>query len=96
MPKVVTANRLRDGMVVYLARSGWSRHLHEARIAETEDEIAALEADAKGYVEAQIVVELYAFDVIVEEGVPMARSVRERIRAAHSPTIIEGTNVPLR
>ena len=45
MPSVVTANRLIDGIVVYLATDGgWTEEIGRARIAETEDEIKALEA----------------------------------------------------
>ena len=40
MPSVVTANRLTDGIVVYLAKDGgWTEELGRARIASTEDEI---------------------------------------------------------
>ena len=47
MPSVVTANRLRDGIVVYLASDGsWTEEIGRARIAETENEVAALEAQA--------------------------------------------------
>ena len=39
MPNVVTANRLVDGIVVYLAPDGgWVEELARAKLAETEDE----------------------------------------------------------
>ena len=47
MPSVVTANRLIDGIVVYLAPDGsWTEEIGRARIAETEDETKALEERA--------------------------------------------------
>ena len=47
MPNVVTANRLTDGIVVYLAPDGgWTEDIARARFAETEDETSALEARA--------------------------------------------------
>ena len=47
MPKVVTANRLTDGVVVFFDRtSGWSEDLSDARVAEGEDGIADLEQQA--------------------------------------------------
>ena len=45
MPNVITANRLTDGIVVYLAPDGgWVEDIAHARFAETEDETSALEA----------------------------------------------------
>jgi hypothetical protein len=47
MPNVVTANRLIDGIVVYLAsEGGWTEEIGRARLAGTEDETKALEAEA--------------------------------------------------
>ena len=47
MPNVVTANRLVDGIVVYLAPDGsWTEEIDRARLAETEDETKALEEQA--------------------------------------------------
>ena len=42
MPSVVTANRLTDGIVVYLATDGsWTEVIGHARRAETEDGVKA-------------------------------------------------------
>ena len=47
MPNVVTANRLIDGIVVYLAPDGgWVEELARAKLADTEDETKALESEA--------------------------------------------------
>ena len=60
MPEVVTANRLTDGIVVYLDRDGgWTEKLGQARVADTEDETKALEAEAAKAVAARIVVAVY-------------------------------------
>lgn len=45
--QIATANRLTDGIVVFLGYDGeWARHIDDARIAEREDDIAELEAEA--------------------------------------------------
>ena len=97
MPSVVTANRLRDGIVVYLASDGsWTEEIGRARIAETEDEVAALEAQAAEAVKARVVVAVYPMEVALNDGVPVATSVRERIRASHRTTLTKDWyDVPL-
>jgi hypothetical protein len=97
VPSVVTANRLRDGIVVYLASDGsWNEEIGRARIAETEDELAALEARAAEDVKARKVVAVYPMDVALHEGTVDPLSVRERIRAAHRTTLTKDWyDVPL-
>ncbi len=97
MPSVVTANRLRDGIVVYLAPDGnWVEEIGCARIAETEDEVSALEAQAAEAVKAREVVAAYPMDVALNEGVVDPLSVRERIRASHRTTLTKDWyDVPL-
>jgi len=47
-PKIVTANRLREGDVVYLtADDRWSALHHEAELIEDEAHVGAYLADAK-------------------------------------------------
>ncbi|MCH9809010.1 MAG: DUF2849 domain-containing protein [Alphaproteobacteria bacterium] len=88
MPNVFTANRLSDGLVVYLGRDGnWLRDLASAGVAEDKDGIAVLEAMAAQSAKDQIIVGAYPMDVEIDAGKPRAKSVRERIRAAHRPTI---------
>ena len=87
MPNVVTANRLVDGIVVYLAAGGeWTEDIGRARLAETEEETKALEEEAARDVDARKVVAAYPMEVAVKDGEVDALSVRERIRAA-GPTI---------
>ena len=97
MPSVVTANRLIDGIVVYLAEDGgWAEEIGRARLAETEDEIKALEEAAAKDVAARKVVAVYPMDVAVRDGTIDPLSVRERIRAAHRTTLTKDWyDVPL-
>ncbi len=97
MPSVVTANRLTDGIVVYLAEDGgWTEQLGHARIASTEDETKALEDEAAKDVKARKVVAVYAMEVALVDGAVDPLSVRERIRASHRTTLTEDWyDVPL-
>ena len=85
--KVMTANRLHDGVVVYLANDGaWCERVADARIAATEAEERALEKRAAGDEHDLLVVEAYLFDVDPKPDGPAPLSQRERIRAA-GPTV---------
>ncbi len=97
MPNVVTANRLVDGIVVYLASDGsWTEEIERARIASTEDETQALEAQAEKAVKDRIVVAMYAMSVEIKDGAVDPLSVREKIRAAHRTTLTKDWyDVPL-
>jgi len=97
MPSVVTANRLIDGIVVYLASDGgWTEEIGRARVAETEDEVKALEAEAAKDIAARKVVAVYPMEVAVRDGTVDPLSVRERIRAAHRTTLTKDWyDVPL-
>jgi len=87
MPSIVTANRLRDGVVVFLTANGsWSEDISEARVAADKSETATLEADGQISLDDQSVVSLYPMDVAIEGGKPRPISVREKIRAAHDIT----------
>jgi hypothetical protein len=97
MPSVITANRLIDGIVVYLAREGsWTEQLGNARVAETEEETKALEAEAAEAVRQRKVVAVYPMEVALKDGAIDPISVRERIRASHRTTLTEDWyDVPL-
>jgi hypothetical protein len=97
LPNVITANRLTDGIVVYLAPDGgWVEDIARARFAETEDETAALEAQANKAVKDRIVVAMYPMPVEIKDGTVDALSVRERIRASHRTTLTKDWyDVPL-
>ncbi|MDX2259825.1 MAG: DUF2849 domain-containing protein [Hyphomicrobiaceae bacterium] len=89
-PSLFTANRLADGVVVYLAKGhAWVEDIAGALVATTPEALGALEAEAKRAVAARRVVAAYAVEVTLdaESGTPQVRSMRERIRAAHRTTL---------
>lgn len=60
----VTANRLLDGFVIYLAADGrWSERLDEAAVAASEAELAALQNAAERDARAGRVIGPYVFEV---------------------------------
>ena len=88
MPSVITANHLLTGDVVYLGpEATWPRDLADARVLWNADELGAAETIAADALAARRVTAIYAFDVSVVDGRPHPISIRERIRAAHAPTI---------
>jgi Protein of unknown function (DUF2849) len=97
MPSVVTANRIIDGVVVYLGPDGgWVEELARAKLAGSEEETKALESKAAKAVAERRVVAVYPIEVALHDGVPVATSVRERIRASHRTTLTEDWyDVPL-
>ncbi|MGA9604983.1 MAG: DUF2849 domain-containing protein [Methyloceanibacter sp.] len=97
MPNVVTANRLTDGIVVYLAPDGgWVEDIARARIAATENETKTLEDEAAKDVKARKVVAVYPMEVALVDGAVDPLSVREKIRAAHRTTLTKDWyDVPL-
>jgi hypothetical protein len=94
---VITANRLTDGVVVYLAADAeWTEAIANARVADTEEETKALETIAENAVRERIVVAVYAMPVALKDGAIDPLSVRERIRAAHRTTLTKDWyDVPL-
>ena len=86
MPKVLTANRLKPGEVVYWnSACGWVPRLAEAEALpgdKADDSLAA----AAEWVSKREVVGTYLFDVRVENGAIIPVKVREIIRAA-GPTV---------
>jgi hypothetical protein len=88
--KVITANRLGDGLVVFLdEEGGWSREIAKARILEDGPDLDAALAYAQQQHDARVVVEPYAIDVEVKDGVPVPVRLRELIRA-RGPTVDYG------
>ncbi|MEO5375445.1 MAG: DUF2849 domain-containing protein [Alphaproteobacteria bacterium] len=86
-PRVVTANRLRDGVVVYLTGSGeWTEDICGATATDDPDHQQRLAARAAADVSARVVVGPYAVPVAVEGSTPRPLSRRERIRAG-GPTV---------
>ncbi|WP_022729170.1 DUF2849 domain-containing protein [Fodinicurvata sediminis] len=80
--KAVTANRLRDGRVVYLSQSGnWSQSLEDSRIARDETELEALLDQAEVSVLRNEVVGPYAIDVLEQDSGYLTTRCREEIRS---------------
>jgi hypothetical protein len=85
--QVMTANRLRDGEVVFLTRSGqWNEKIDEAVLALEPQALAALEARAAEDVKATLVTGTYLFDAERVNGRIRALHMRERIRTL-GPTV---------
>ncbi|MDA7947496.1 MAG: DUF2849 domain-containing protein [Hyphomicrobiaceae bacterium] len=81
-PQILTANRLSDGMVVFLSADGtWRASIDAADVARTEDSASALEARAATFVQTNEIVDPYL--IAVEEtdtgAVPVAFRERRRI-----------------
>jgi hypothetical protein len=88
--KAITANRLSDGLVVFLDDSGgWSLSIAEARLVSDGADLDAANAYAKSQHDARIVVEPYPIDVEMVDGRPVPVRLRERIRA-EGPTVVYG------
>lgn len=79
-PKIVSANDLMDGDVVYLtAQDTWSRLITEAAIAQ--DEAAADTLLAKGEERQDLIVGAYLLDVAISgNGAPSPTHFREKYR----------------
>ena len=80
--KVVTANRLHDGAVVFRRPDGrWAVRVEEAAVAPDEPAAKALLGAAEADALAALVVAPYLIDVETRAGAPMPTFYRERIRA---------------
>ena len=85
--KAITANRLQDGEVVYLAPEGaWSERLQAAQLLDSPDQETAYLGVAQQSVLARLVVEPYSIPVDRSGTIVVALSQRERIRA-QGPTV---------
>ncbi len=84
--KIVTANRLDDGLVVYLNGAGWSERIEDASIAGDDAAADGLLAEAEGQGQEIRVIEPYLIEVALEGAAPRPVSYREAIRA-QGPTV---------
>ncbi|PTX55664.1 uncharacterized protein DUF2849 [Litoreibacter ponti] len=78
-PKVVTANALLEGDVVYLtADDQWSRRIEEAEVIDeaAHGDLRLLHASAQ----ADVVVGVYLAEVAIENGQPVPTHFRETFR----------------
>jgi hypothetical protein len=85
--QVMTANRLRDGEVVFLTRTGqWNERIDEAVLALEPEAAKALEQRAALDVQATLVTGPYLFEAERKNGKIRAIHMRERIRTL-GPTV---------
>ena len=85
-PQMLTANRLRDGEVLYWKGGGWVLTLADADVFADPKAADAALAEAGRYVKDNVVVAPYLFDVRVADGVIKPVKEREIIRAK-GPTV---------
>ena len=81
VPQVLTANRLRDGDVVYWRDGVWVEAFAQAQVFDTKPDADAALARAGGDVKARRVVNPYLFPVRLENGRLRAVEEREIVRS---------------
>ena len=85
--KVLTANRLSDGIAVWLDAAGrWTENLQDALVARHAEAVSSLEAIGKRDFAENKVVDVNVIDVEETEGKLWPTRLRERIRA-QGPTM---------
>ncbi len=94
MGQVITANRLSDGVVVFLDDTGqWSERLDHAQVFD-DKAATALGLEAGQAAEARnLVLDLNAIDVTIQAGSVVPVKLRESIRA-RGPTIFPAFTKP--
>jgi hypothetical protein len=80
----LTANRLLDGVVVFWSPDGWIEPFPQAALFESAEAVEGVLAEAR--TQTRSLIEPYAIEVRLEEGEPVPRSYRERVRAL-GPTV---------
>ena len=85
-PAVLTANALVEGDAVWWTGAGWSRDIAAAKVAETPEAAASLEALGKTPLMEASAVGPYLVEVDLASGRPEPLVRRERIRADRTPT----------
>jgi len=87
-PKVITANALLEGDVVYLGDTGWTRDLAQATVLtdEADAELRLIEASAQ----TGTVVGVYLMEVQTENGLPAPTHFREDFRATGPSNYFHG------
>ena len=88
--KVLTANRLLDGVCVWLDINGnWSETLDGAFIARHDEAVATLEETGKKAAANNLIVDVALIDVKETENGIWPNRLRERIRS-HGPSVAYG------
>jgi len=87
MQEMITANRLADGLVVFLDADGrWSEDFHHGAILSDPAGKADAVANAQASAAANEVVEPYPIELELRAGHLAPKALRERIRAS-GPTV---------
>jgi hypothetical protein len=81
--RAITGNRLRDGTVVFYNNdAGWVERLNDASLYEdkatAETTLASVKAQAE---KERLAVDIYAFELQVEDGKQVPVTMRDRIRS---------------
>jgi hypothetical protein len=80
--RVLTANRLTDGISVWLGANGeWVVSLRDAFLARHEDAVAAIEAAGRQALADNCVVDVNVIEIEETDAGPRPYRLRERIRA---------------
>ncbi|HEY2032857.1 MAG TPA: DUF2849 domain-containing protein [Rhizomicrobium sp.] len=79
--QVLTANRLRDGDVVYWRDGEWTDHFADADVFDGKTTADAALAAAQAFVKGRVVVNPYLFGVREEDGRIRAIEEREIVRS---------------
>ncbi|WP_299627069.1 DUF2849 domain-containing protein [uncultured Tateyamaria sp.] len=92
-PKVVTANHLLAGDVIYQTATGWTRKLEEAEVLtdEADADLRLIEASQQ----VDVVVGAYLADVAVDNDIPQPVHFREEFRATGPSNYAHGKQVEL-
>ena len=90
-PKVVTANHLIAGDVIYQTATGWTRVLAEAEVLtdEADADLRMIEASQQ----TDAIVGVYLADVALVDGVPTPAHFRETFRATGPSNYAHGKQV---
>jgi hypothetical protein len=80
MAQILTANRLLDGAVMFLAAEGWVEDIARATVAETDEQAKALEALGRQSTATNEVVDAYLIEVAGEAGLIRPVKLREYLR----------------
>lgn len=86
-PQMLTANRLKDGDVLYWKAGGWVEALKDGDVFDDTARADAALAAAQSFVTGNVVVNPYLFDVRVENRTIHPVKEREIIRAA-GPSVL--------
>ena len=79
--QVLTANRLKDGLVVFLGDgNAWTPWIDDASVARSKEEAVRLEAKGAEQAKMNIVVGPYLIDVVEEGRKLRAAHIREHLR----------------